>query len=174
VQSWVANAKTLESDINRSRSLANEIVRRAEAPEVSGQTIREVEEKVGFLQREARYNAQVQGALTSIKHVNELLDQVELARDERRVLDSLRLLEKSWAAIDRIPVSQSCRVMRILNMRAFELKSAVHDVFDRVWGSLIHVDSKKGQVEILETRQGMIRTFSRLRGLSVNSYQMSL
>lgn len=83
----------MEDDINRSRSLANEIVRRAEAPEVSGQTIRETEEKVHFLQREVVYNQQVREALNSIKHVNGLLDQVEQARNERRVLDSLHLLE---------------------------------------------------------------------------------
>lgn len=153
MQSWVANAKSLEDDINRSRSWANEITRRSEAPEVSGQTIREAEEKVNFLRREATYNHQVQGALASIKHVNELLDQVERARDERRVLDSLRLLEKSWTALDEIPVSSSCRVMKMLNMRAFELKSAVHDVFDGVWNSLVNVDVENGQVEILETRQ---------------------
>jgi centromere/kinetochore protein ZW10 len=153
VQSWVANAKSLEDDINRTRSWANEIIRRSEAPEVSGQTIREAEQKVEFLRREASYNHQVQGALTSIKHVNELLDQVEQARDERRVLDSLRLLEKAWTALDEIPVSNSCRVMKMLNMRAFELKSAVHDVFNGVWNSLVCVDVEKGHMEILETRQ---------------------
>ncbi|KAI0123455.1 hypothetical protein BJ170DRAFT_109074 [Xylariales sp. AK1849] len=154
VQSWVANATTLEDDINRSRSLANEIVRRAEAPEVSGQTLREAEEKVVFLRREAGYNRQVHGALTSIKHVNELLDQVEKARDERRVLDSLHLLEKSWAALDQVPASKSCRVMRILDMRAFELKSAVHEVFEHVWNSLVEIDAEKGQAGIYASREG--------------------
>lgn len=108
VQSWMTNAKALEDDINKSRSLANEIVRRAEAPEVSGQSILEAEEKVEFLQREVSYTAQVRAALTTIRRVNELLDQVEQARNERRVLDSLHLLESkednatwddAWAAL---------------------------------------------------------------------------
>lgn len=154
MQSWVANAKTVEDDINRSRSLANEITRRAEAPEVSGQTIIEAEEKVEFLQRETVYNRQVYDALTSIRRVNQLLDQVENTRNERRVLESLHLLEKSWSAIDEIPASKSCRVMRILNMRAFELKSAVHDVFNHVWNSLVRVDVEKGQITIQQTQQG--------------------
>lgn len=160
VQSWVANAKTLEDDINRSRTWANEIVRRAEAPEVSGQTIREVEERVEFLRRETHYNHQVHDALTSIKHVNELLDQAEQARDERRVLDSLHLLAKSWDAMDQISLSKSCRIMRILDMRAFELKSAAHDVLDNVWNSLIRVDTEKGLVAIDETREGEPMTIS--------------
>lgn len=156
MQSWVANAKTLEDDVNRSRSLANEIIRRSEAPEISGQTIRETEEKVQFLQREAAYNRQLHEALTSIKRVNELLDQVEQTRDERRVLESLHLLEKSWSAIDEIPASKSCRVMRLLDMRAFELKSAVHDVFDHVWKSLVRVDAENGQIDIREKLDGKL------------------
>ncbi|ORY72061.1 uncharacterized protein BCR38DRAFT_418765 [Pseudomassariella vexata] len=153
VQSWVANAKTLEDDINRSRSLAHEIVRRSEAPEASGQTIREAEDTVDFLNREANYNQQVLGALTSIRHVNELLDQVEQARDDRRILESLHLLEKSWTALDQIPATKSRRIMRLLDMRAFELKSAVHDVFDHVWSSLVRVDIEKGELAIHETRE---------------------
>lgn len=153
VQSWVANAKSVEDDINRSRSLANEITRRAEAPEVSGQTLREAEDKVQFLQRETVYNRQVFEALTSIQRVNQLLDQVESTRNERRVLESLHLLEKAWSAIDEIPASKSCRVMRILNMRAFELKSAVHDVFNHVWSSLVQVNVEKGEITIQHTQQ---------------------
>ncbi|KAK8135647.1 hypothetical protein PG984_003587 [Apiospora sp. TS-2023a] len=160
VQSWVANAKTVEDDINRSRALANEIVRRAEAPEVSGQTIRETEEKAEFLQREVVYNQQVREALTNIKHVNGLLNQVEQARNERRVLDSLHLLEKSWTAMDVVKVSKSCRVMKILDMRAFELKSAVHEVFEHVWNSLVTVNVEGHKVEIHDSREDEQMTLS--------------
>ncbi|RYP05694.1 hypothetical protein DL764_003619 [Monosporascus ibericus] len=150
VNQWLNNAKSLEDDINRSRSLANEIVRRSEAPDVSGRTIQEAEEKVDFLRRETSYNRQVNHALTSIKRVNGLLDQVEQARDERRILESLHLLEQAWTALDNVPVSKSCRVMKLLDMRAFELKSAVHDVFDRIWNSLVQVDSENGKVAVYE------------------------
>ncbi|KAI0884378.1 uncharacterized protein GGS22DRAFT_165493 [Annulohypoxylon maeteangense] len=153
VNQWITNAKSLEDDVTRSRSWANDIVRRSQAPDVSGKTIQEAEEKVEFLRREAEYNQQVYHALKSIRHVNELLDQVEQARDERRILDSLHLLEKSWTALDAIPVSKSCRVMKLLDLRAFELKSAVHDVFDRVWNSLVHVDTENRKVTVYGSRE---------------------
>ncbi|OTA99938.1 hypothetical protein M426DRAFT_268477 [Hypoxylon sp. CI-4A] len=153
VNQWVANAKSLEEDINKSRSWANDIVRRSQAPDVSGKAIQEAEEKVEFLRREAEYNQQVHHALKSIKHVNELLDQVEQARDERRIIDSLHMLEKSWTALDTIPVSKSCRVMKLLDIRAFELKSAVHDVFDHVWDSLVRIDKENGRVAVFESRE---------------------
>jgi len=151
VSQWVANAKSLEDDINRSRSMANDIVRRSEAPEISGKTIQEAEEKVSFLQQEAIYNEQVYSALVSVKNVNQVLNKVETARAERRILDSLHLLESAWTALDAIPVSKSCRVMKLLNLRAFELKSSVHDVFSHVWSTLVRVDATDGTVIVSET-----------------------
>ncbi|KAI1376634.1 hypothetical protein F4677DRAFT_419099 [Hypoxylon crocopeplum] len=153
VNQWVANAKSLEADINRSRSWANDIVRRSQAPDISGKAIQEAEDKVEFLRRETEYNQQVHHALTSIRHVNELLSQVEQARDERRIIDSLHLLEKSWSALDAIPVSKSCRVMKLLDLRAFELKSAVHDVLDHVWASLVCIDEENGRVAVFNSRE---------------------
>ncbi|KAI3321869.1 hypothetical protein HD806DRAFT_148905 [Xylariaceae sp. AK1471] len=160
VSQWVTNAKSLEHDINRTRNWANEIVRRSEAPDVSGKTIQEAEDGVDFLRRESAYNKQVHHALNSIKRVSRLLDKVELARDERHILQSLHLLEESWTALDSIPVSKSCRVMKLLDIRAFELKSAVHDVFDHVWSSLVQIDASAGQVAVFESREDEQMTLS--------------
>jgi protein transport protein DSL1/ZW10 len=89
----VTNAKTLQEDILRSKILANEIVRQSEAPEVSGKTIKDGEERVSFLTKETQYSDQLYGVLRAIQHVNELLSEVEQARNERRILDSLHWLE---------------------------------------------------------------------------------
>ncbi|KAI1199952.1 hypothetical protein F5X97DRAFT_321966 [Nemania serpens] len=153
VSQWIANAKSLEDDINRTRNWANEIARRSEAPDVSGKTIQEAEKKVDFLQRESVYNNQLYSTLASIKRVGQLLDEVELARDERRIVQSLHLLEKSWTALDGVPVSKSCRVMKLLDIRAFELKSAVHDVLDHVWSSLVRMDTLTSQIAVFNSRE---------------------
>ncbi|KAH6674008.1 hypothetical protein F5X68DRAFT_278507 [Plectosphaerella plurivora] len=154
VSSWVANAKTLQEDILRSKKLADDIVRQSEAPDVSGQDIEEAETHVAFLKREAAYSDQLHDALSGIRHVNELLSEVEQAMNERRILDALRWLEKSWAELDNVPVSKkTCRVMRLLDVRAFELKSSVHDVFDHVWNALVHVNREAGKVSIYSRRE---------------------
>jgi protein transport protein DSL1/ZW10 len=141
VSSWMANAQSVQDDINRSKRLANDIVRQAEEPVLSGAAIQEAEDKFVFLQSELAYNQRVQEALRAIKDVNQVLDQVEKARDERRILDALRLLERSWAALDALPAGQGVRVRRLLDLRAFELKSNVHDVFEHVWKTLMKVDT---------------------------------
>jgi len=46
--------------------------------------------------------------------------------------------------------------MRLLDIRAFELKSAVHDVFDHVWSSLVQVNASTSQVAVFSTREGKV------------------
>lgn len=65
---------------------------------------------------------------------------------------------ESWTALDSIPVSKSCRAMKLLDMRAFELKSSVHDVLDRIWGSLVQVDASTGRVSVFDSREGKRNT----------------
>ena len=53
--------------------------------------------------------------------------------------------------MDELGVSKSCRVMRLLDLRCFELKSEVHAVFDRIWKELIQVDVGAGQVTVYDS-----------------------
>ncbi|KAF7558063.1 hypothetical protein G7046_g5889 [Stylonectria norvegica] len=154
VSSWVKNAKSLQEDIIRSKTIANDIVRQSEAPDVSGEATQDAEDRVEFLGREVKYSQQLQGVLKGIQNVNGLLGEVEAAKNDRRILDSLRLLEKSWAAVDEIGVSKTCRIMKLLDLRSFELKSGVHDVFDHVWKALVHVDIEAGSIAIHEEVNG--------------------
>ena len=64
--------------------------------------------------------------------------------------------KESWAAIDTIGVSKTVRVMKLLNLRSFELKSGVHEVFDHVWKSLAHVDIEAASIAIYETIPGRV------------------
>lgn len=51
-------------------------------------------------------------------------------------------------------MSKSCRVIKLLDIRAFELKSDVHEVFDHVWRALVHVDRGKGCMTVFDTKEG--------------------
>jgi centromere/kinetochore protein ZW10 len=56
--------------------------------------------------------------------------------------------------LDAIPVNKSCRALKLLDIRAFELKSGVHEVFDHVWNALIDVDIENKKVSIRTSREG--------------------
>ncbi len=170
VRAWIANAKALQVDIARRKTLANDILIRAddvpattngaEEEQQHDQQLQptpaeaEAEARARFLTNELNYNLQVRYLLEAIRRVNEVLDQADQASRERRILDALRLLERAWTALDAMPVSKSCRAMRLLDIRAFELKSNVHVVFDHVWSALVRVDAEKGTLTVNETRQG--------------------
>ena len=66
---------------------------------MSGKTVEDLEHKSEFLARELIYNQQVREALTGIRTVDQILDQVEQASSERRILDALHLLESTYARV---------------------------------------------------------------------------
>ncbi len=45
--------------------------------------------------------------------------------------------------------------MKILDIRSFELKSAVHEVFEHVWKTLVSVDIETGKVAIRDSAAGI-------------------
>lgn len=53
--------------------------------------------------------------------------------------------------MDAVPVNKSCRPMKLLNNRAFQLKSSVHEVFAHVWDTLVSVDQDAGKVTVLDS-----------------------
>ncbi|KAL1895206.1 ribosome biogenesis protein ytm1 [Sporothrix stenoceras] len=148
VQAWIDNAKALQVAIARRKTLAADILVRANdspdtpsSDETNQQSAAEAEAEAHarFLTGELNYNLQVRYLLEAIRSVSRLLDDVEQASKERHILDALRLLERAWSALDAMPVSKSCRAMRLLDLRAFELKADVHGVFDHVWSALVRV-----------------------------------
>jgi len=56
--------------------------------------------------------------------------------------------------LDRVGVNRSCRAVKLLDIRAFELKSDVHEVLDHVWNTLIKVDVENHTVSISSTHEG--------------------
>ncbi|OAA56382.1 RZZ complex, subunit Zw10 [Cordyceps fumosorosea ARSEF 2679] len=148
---WAKNAKSLQEDIIRSKTMANEITRQSEAPDVSGEAISDAEEKIEFINREVQYSHQLHQVLRSLKRVSELLNQVEHALADKRILESLRFLEESWAALDNVNAPRSCRAMRLLDIRAFELKSSAYQVFDQIWKSMVNVDVDASKIIIRDT-----------------------
>ena len=61
--------------------------------------------------------------------------------------------------LDAVPVNKSCRAIKLLDIRAFELKSDVYQVFDHVWNTLIHVDIESHRVSISGVKQGKPQSF---------------
>jgi len=57
--------------------------------------------------------------------------------------------------MDALPVGKTCRAVKLLDIRSFELKSDVHEVFDHVWKALVNVDIDNGSIAIYDNREGL-------------------
>ncbi|PHH79498.1 hypothetical protein CDD80_4609 [Ophiocordyceps camponoti-rufipedis] len=131
VSSWVSNTKKLQDDMIRSKSIANDILWQAEAPQASGQAVQDAEAKADFLCREVQYVQQLHGVLASLCRISRLLSDVERVNGEGRALESLRLLEQAWEALNNVG-----------------LQSGVQALFDRQWKSLISFDVESGKFAV--------------------------
>jgi centromere/kinetochore protein ZW10 len=92
VDTWIQNANSLQTDIDKSRALAAEIVRADGIGEQRLAEVEDAENHVRFLLKERSYNSQVEAALRAIKNAWNLLDEVEATGSENRILDALHLL----------------------------------------------------------------------------------
>jgi centromere/kinetochore protein ZW10 len=45
--------------------------------------------------------------------------------------------------------------MKLLDLRSFELKSAIHEVFDHIWKTLIYADIETRQFAVYDVIKGM-------------------
>jgi centromere/kinetochore protein ZW10 len=57
--------------------------------------------------------------------------------------------------MDALPVGKTCRAVKLLDIRSFELKSDVHEVFDHVWKALVSVDIDNNSIVIYDDREGL-------------------
>ena len=93
VDAWIANAKTLQDDIESSQRLASDIIRKAEAEERREEVQEEQENYVTFLENEVAFNNQLGDGLILIEEVCGCLERAETLVHTRKILEALHLLD---------------------------------------------------------------------------------
>lgn len=98
VDAWIANAKTLQDDIESSKRLANDIIRKAEAHERREEVQNEQEKYVTFLENEVAFNNQLRDGLILIQEVHGCLEKADTLVHARKILEALHLLDSTSGA----------------------------------------------------------------------------
>jgi centromere/kinetochore protein ZW10 len=88
----MTQAQALQADIEKSRKLAGEIVKQAEADEEKLHALEDQETHLNFLEKEKLFNSQLYVGLQSIKRVHQLFDEAERLASERHILKALQKL----------------------------------------------------------------------------------
>lgn len=77
--------------------------------------------------------------------------------------------------MDEIGASKSCRAVRLLDARAFELKAAAYDAFNQIWKSMVHADVELGKITIRDAAEGTFIPKHVLKGAnSITDGKMTL
>ena len=90
VSDWMTQAQALQADIEKSRKLAGDIVKQAEADEEQAHALEDQQMHLDFLEKERLFNSQLFVALHSIKHAQELFNEAEKLASERDILNALQ------------------------------------------------------------------------------------
>ncbi len=170
VESWMVHAKNLQLDIDRSRRLASEIVRQAEAEEKQSANLEDAETYVGFLTKEQDFNLQLGEILHLIKQASDLLTKARHMVDDGDALGALNPLDGGefrfsngtsahssldvTSILEQVPFEKKVNLVWILENRVFDLREVIHEQLKFQWrkaacsdadGGLVKLESQKGR-----------------------------
>ncbi|KAF8850831.1 hypothetical protein BDZ45DRAFT_184064 [Acephala macrosclerotiorum] len=148
VDDWIRNAKAIHDDIEKTRKLASSIVRQAEADEERLEGLQQQEKYVEFLSKEVHYNTQLLSSLRAIQGANDLLRKLEVQAAEHNLVDALHTLADAFATIAKIPLEKTARALRLLDQRAFDLRTHIREQLLNVWYALVHIQEENGLVTV--------------------------
>ncbi|KAL1393359.1 hypothetical protein HDK64DRAFT_333926 [Phyllosticta capitalensis] len=148
VDGWIAQARQLQADIERSRATAHDIVQQAEAGRTLQANVQDATSKVALLQSELVYNETLEGTLVRIKQVSGLLDKAEDAASEYRVLDALDSVKQAEEYILHMGSYKDTKVVGVLQKRIKQLRDGMAENAMDSWYLLLSVDISQNRATL--------------------------
>ncbi len=154
IDGWIAQAKQLQADIERSKETANSVVREAElAREIQSQ-VNDASSKIALLQGELAFNEALVDTLQDVGRATERLDSAQDAVAHKKTVLALEALEDTNATIARLKDVGNTRVMGLLYERAGAVRASLEEDTMRRWDALVVVNRTDRQVTINGETQG--------------------
>ncbi|KAI4724739.1 hypothetical protein E4T49_07497 [Aureobasidium sp. EXF-10728] len=150
VDGWIAQAKKLQADIERSKATARDIVAQAEAGKQLKEKTHDAGNKVQLLEKEVAFNQSLATTLELIRSSCRILDQADqayVANDLRTALDLTKKCDSSIAALSAV---QDTRAVGLLQTRNSRFKANFLDKTTALAQSLLHCDIDARSVTIKE------------------------
>jgi centromere/kinetochore protein ZW10 len=148
VDGWIAQAKKLQADIERSKATARDIVAQAEAGKALKEKTHDAGNKVQLLEKEVAFNQSLATTLELIRSSCRILDQADQAytnNDFRAALDYTKQCDNSIAALSTV---QDTRAVGLLQTRSSRFKANFLDKTTDLAQSLLQCDIANRSVTI--------------------------
>ncbi|KAK7542534.1 uncharacterized protein J3D65DRAFT_219724 [Phyllosticta citribraziliensis] len=143
VDGWIAQAKQLQADIERSRATAHDIVQQAEAGRTLQANVQDATSKVALLRSELVYNETLEATLVRIKQASDLLDKAEDAAAEYQTLNALDDVKEAEDYIVHMGSNKDTKVVGVLQKRIKQLRAGMAENAMDSWYLLLSVDISK-------------------------------
>lgn len=154
IDGWIAQAKQLQADIERSRATAHDIVQQAEAGKTLHANVDDASSKATLLKNELAFNDTLQATLERIKQASDLLDKAQDATVEQNIIEALDTLKMADDYIVHLGPFRDTRVAAVLHKRASQLRDTLAGSSLETWNLLIAVDVSKKCVTIKNEADG--------------------
>ncbi|OCK75915.1 hypothetical protein K432DRAFT_446386 [Lepidopterella palustris CBS 459.81] len=168
IDGWIAQAKQLQADIERSRATAQEIVQQAESGKAQQARVEDAASKVRLLENELVFNETLVEIVEQIQTISELLENAQDAAVQDQVIQALDKLEEADEAMAHLGTFENTRVVGLLQSRANQLRAAIVENATECWNALLLTDSAEHRVTIKDEiqRQSPISIDSVIESLS--------
>lgn len=150
IDGWIAQAKQLQADIERSRATAHDIVQQAEAGRSLQAHVEDASSKAALLKSELAFNDTLTATVERIKQASDLLDKAQDASVRHSIIEALDSMKQADNLIVHLGPFRDTRVAGVLHKRANQLREALAENAIGAWNLLLVVDVVHKRVTIHE------------------------
>ncbi|KAF1838329.1 hypothetical protein BDW02DRAFT_565155 [Decorospora gaudefroyi] len=151
VDGWIAQARKLQADMQRSQDTATEIVHQAEAGREMTARVQDAASKVSLLHSEIAYNESLAQAVEQLRDISALLDSAQNAAVHGHVLHAIQTLEAADGAFKRLGPFGAARVVGVLRSKEDQLRKAIVETVTDSWNGLMAVDNTKHRISLKQS-----------------------
>ncbi|GAB7357781.1 hypothetical protein MBLNU459_g0429t1 [Dothideomycetes sp. NU459] len=148
VDGWIAQAKKLQADIERSKATAREIVAQAQAGKKLEQDAHEASNKAGLLEKEVAFNSSLVETLERIRTACAILSQAQDAVVHGDIRAALSRQDEANQVIADLVTVENTRAYTLLCSRSRDLKAALAERTLAYARSLVSISVVDHQVTI--------------------------
>lgn len=139
VDGWIAQAKKLQADIERSKATARDIVRQAEEGRKLQDVAGEAERKAGLLRKEVTFNETLVETLGRIKDVKQILDDCQNAIITGNLPSALAAIKQVDTKLPKLAAVENTRAYDLVRKQSEQLKGTLAEQATTRARTLVHV-----------------------------------
>lgn len=154
VDGWIAQAKKLQTDIERSKATARDIVQQAEAGKKLRSEAEEAANKTGLLEKEVSFNKALVETLSQVRNIRQTLDDCQNAMVQGDLSSALAAIKQVGVDLPSLAAVENTRAYDLISKRDEGLKSALAEQAAERARNLVDVKTGERRLTIFEDGAG--------------------